>query len=65
VVLCVLRVLVYDLNRAKDLYLLSNCAAILLNLASQVMDDDVLRRTDGRTDLGTEGGSEGTDRLTD
>ena len=36
VILCVLRVLVHNLNRSRDQYLLSNCAAILLNLASQV-----------------------------
>lgn len=35
VILCVLRVLVYTLNKARDLYLLSNCSAILLNLAAQ------------------------------
>ena len=36
VLLCVLRVVVYNINRARDSYLLSNCSAILLNLAAQV-----------------------------
>lgn len=35
IILCVLRVVVYNLYRAKDPYLLSNCSAILLNLAPQ------------------------------
>lgn len=35
VILCVLRVMVYNLNKARDMYLLSNCSAILLNLAAQ------------------------------
>jgi hypothetical protein len=35
VILCMLRVLTYNVSRARDAYLLSNCSAVLLNLAGQ------------------------------